>query len=152
MPKGSYPPCLRMADMALLAGYPRYRGWIWHDILNTIRQEDWNLFRLWAHTPPVWSRYVFSSWKEKTISRDIESVLYSDCMKLVKHQVSELQLLIVHLHIYAIYSTGKCHVMKNHKSLHLPVGQFGLISYFNNIIWSIFAANLLDCTSYSRSF
>ena len=24
LPKGSYPPCLRMADRALLAGYPRY--------------------------------------------------------------------------------------------------------------------------------
>ena len=23
-PKGPYPPCLRMADRALLAGYPRY--------------------------------------------------------------------------------------------------------------------------------
>ena len=25
LPKGPYPPCLRMADRALLAGYPRYR-------------------------------------------------------------------------------------------------------------------------------
>ena len=24
LPKGPYPPCLRMADRALLAGYPRY--------------------------------------------------------------------------------------------------------------------------------
>ena len=24
LPKGTYPPCLRMADKALLAGYPRY--------------------------------------------------------------------------------------------------------------------------------
>ena len=24
LPKGTYPPCLRMADRALLAGYPRY--------------------------------------------------------------------------------------------------------------------------------
>ena len=26
LPKGPYPPCLRMADRALLAGYPRYKG------------------------------------------------------------------------------------------------------------------------------
>ena len=26
LPKGPYPPCLRMADRALLAGYPRYEG------------------------------------------------------------------------------------------------------------------------------
>ena len=24
LPKGPFPPCLRMADRALLAGYPRY--------------------------------------------------------------------------------------------------------------------------------
>ena len=27
LPKGPYPPCLRMADNALLAGYPRFIGW-----------------------------------------------------------------------------------------------------------------------------
>ena len=27
LPKGPYPPCLRMANRALLAGYPRYVGW-----------------------------------------------------------------------------------------------------------------------------
>ena len=26
LPKGPYPPCLRMADRALLAGYPRYES------------------------------------------------------------------------------------------------------------------------------
>ena len=29
LPKGPYPPCLRMADRALLAGYPRYvKKWV----------------------------------------------------------------------------------------------------------------------------
>ena len=28
MPKGPYPPCLRMADRALLAGYPRVMGYL----------------------------------------------------------------------------------------------------------------------------
>ena len=28
LPKGPYPPCLRMADRALLAGYPRYMSFI----------------------------------------------------------------------------------------------------------------------------
>ena len=37
LPKGPYPPCLRMADRALLAGYPRYHGY-------TIRQEVIGLF------------------------------------------------------------------------------------------------------------
>ena len=29
LPKGPYPPCLRMADRALLAGYPPYYGVLW---------------------------------------------------------------------------------------------------------------------------
>ena len=33
LPKGPYPPCLRMADRALLAGYPQY------DPLNTMIQQ-----------------------------------------------------------------------------------------------------------------
>ena len=28
VPKGPFPPCLRMADRALLAGYPRYTNCI----------------------------------------------------------------------------------------------------------------------------
>ena len=35
LPKGPYPPCLRMADRALLAGYPRpmVLQWPWHWIV-----------------------------------------------------------------------------------------------------------------------
>ena len=37
LPKGPYPPCLRMADRALLAGYPRNIAvWISHEVRSHI--------------------------------------------------------------------------------------------------------------------
>ena len=53
LPKGSYPPCLRMADGALLAGYPRNterlsekRVYITGDI-NKIIREDRTIYFLY---------------------------------------------------------------------------------------------------------
>ena len=36
LPKGPYPPCLRMADKALLAGYPR------SDVLKIYAESQWS--------------------------------------------------------------------------------------------------------------
>ena len=38
LPKRPYPPCLRMADRALLAGYPRYMGFIGRNSVENIGQ------------------------------------------------------------------------------------------------------------------
>ena len=36
LPKGLYPPCLRMADRALLAGYPRYKNTVSVPFYNNV--------------------------------------------------------------------------------------------------------------------
>ena len=41
LPKGPYPPCLRMADRALLAGYPRYILYMCENILLKVQNTVW---------------------------------------------------------------------------------------------------------------
>ena len=42
LPKGPYPPCLRMADRALLAGYPRYVMSLFDGRYNVMKGEYQN--------------------------------------------------------------------------------------------------------------
>ena len=43
LPKGPYPPCLRMADRALLAGYPRFL------LTNSLGGDYWSFVRKFIH-------------------------------------------------------------------------------------------------------
>ena len=44
LPKGPYPPCLRMADRALLAGYPRFL------LTNSLGGDYWSFVRKFIHS------------------------------------------------------------------------------------------------------
>ena len=62
LPKGPYPPCLRMADRAILAGYPwTAKVWKWisnlipHLIMDVIHAVDW-----WSQVRPQRSSVIMN--------------------------------------------------------------------------------------------
>ena len=79
LPKGPYPPCLRMADRALLAGYPGYYSWWCHGLLRR-RAKQRSLFSMLDifHLPPP--------------SRCWEMTVHSGCHTVAFIQISLLGL------------------------------------------------------------
>ena len=60
LPKGPYPPCLRMADRALLAGYPRYVTCLWTSKSVLQSGEDFSFsIHIATLTPLTPTREIF---------------------------------------------------------------------------------------------
>ena len=90
LPKGPYPPCLRMADRALLAGYPRYMhysAWMsqWCQAVSHYLNQCW--LKSWMHWCITWVQCV-NSLAHARLANDFKSITY----KLIIHVTQDSSL------------------------------------------------------------
>ena len=105
--KGPYPPCLHMADRALLAGYPWYFLWLWDEgwplsILNESlgRSAAKTLVRFQMSGHPKYRSHTFwdSLWPSEAILRHRSGSTLTQvmawCLTVWSHYLNQCWLLI----------------------------------------------------------
>ena len=96
LPKGPYPPCLRMADRTLLAGYPRYVDGKWIEMsvcLMKQSDDDIRLITHWGRTTHICVNNLTITGSDNDLSPGrYQDIIWTQCWDMVISTIrNELQ-------------------------------------------------------------